>query len=474
MIAPTQSYELLYKLQFDCKRSIFVLYCSQKITQKGMVNLMETVRNGWVLSCPSVDGGVLCPGYYNAGAGLAEDLQSVTPEDSHMQIVTGVTEADFDAYLRKLSAAGLTLVQQTCQTPNRFADFVGGNTVFHISFFARTGEIRVVQDNVSLPVTAFSYETRGNQKTVFYQYGLYYDPLNRDDTGVTINCGMLYILRLSDNSLFMIDGGHMTQCSDEMMDGLWKFLHEITDTPMGGTIRIAAWYITHAHSDHLIGCAKLLNRHHDEIDLQRMMYNFPSYQVRPGGYDPDTDVMKRVVRQLYPQVPFLKPHTGQEITLSDLKIQVLYTHEDAVWTSDLSKFPHRDYNCTSTVLKLEIDGKSFLSLGDISQEAEAVIMMLSRREVWKGDMVQVAHHCFNFLNGLYDWIDAPVAVLPHNEYGAHTPDNVLKLSGVLNHVKDGEIYYAGLGTDGFQVEDGKFTHVYHADVIGGEYDHSGI
>ena len=435
---------------------------------------METGKNSWLLACPGVDGGVLCPGYYNAGAGLAEDLESVTPEDSHMQVVTGVTEVDFENYIQKLMAAGFSVVQRTRLGRNRFADLERDGKVFHVSFFARPGEIRVVQDNVSLPLTAFSYDTRGEKKTTLYQYGLYYDPLNRDDTGVTINCGMFYIVRLSDNSLFMIDGGHMTQCSDEMIEGLWRFLHEITDTPMGGTIRIAAWYITHAHSDHLIGCAKLLNRHHDRIDLQRMMYNFPSYQVRPGGYDPDTDLMKRVVRQFYPHVPFLKPHSGQEIQLSDLTIRVMYTHEDAVLASDLSRFPHRDYNCTSTVLRLEIDGLRFLSLGDISQEAEAVVMSLTEPADWKGDMVQVAHHCFNYLNGLYYWISAPMALMPHNYYGPHAPENLLKLGGVLNYVEDGQIYYEGEGTDGFQVTDGKFTHVYHADVVGREYDHSGI
>lgn len=435
---------------------------------------MEMKREGWVLDCPCVEAGTLCPGYYNAGAGLAEDLEHITSEDSHMQVVTGAAEPDFDAYLQKLADAGLEKGQQTRLGGNRFADFFHNGKVFHVSYFSRSGEIRVVQDNVSVPLTQFCYDTRGDRKTTLYQYGLYYDPLNRDDTGITINCGMLYILRLSDNSLFMIDGGHMTQCSDEAMDGLWNFLHQITGTPMGGTIRIAAWYITHAHSDHLMGCAKLLNRHHDEMDLQRMMFNFPSYQVRSGGYDPDTDVMKRVVRQFYPNVPFLKPHSGQEITLSDLTIQVYYTHEDAVWASDLTRFPHRDYNCTSTVLRLEIDGKTFLSLGDISQEAEAVIMNLTEPDMWKGDMVQVAHHCFNYLNGLYYWISAPMALLPHNYYGGHTPENVLKLATVLNYVRDDQLYYAGEGTDGFQVVDGGFVHVSHAGVIGREYDHSGI
>ena len=58
-------------------------------------------------------------------------------------------------------------------------------------------------------------------------------------TETTANCGMVYVIHLSDNSLFMIDGGYIYQCSNEMIEGLWKFLLRITNTPEDGTIRIA-------------------------------------------------------------------------------------------------------------------------------------------------------------------------------------------------------------------------------------------
>lgn len=433
------------------------------------------MKKEWQLSCPAPRTGVLAEGVYNAGAGLADDIFSTTFEDSYMQIVTAQSAADYEAYLEQLAKAGYTHGCRNQLGQNLYADYAKDGTVVHVSFVAATREVRITEDRCSTPLTDFSYETKGSEKTTLYQYGLYYDPQNRVVENTAVNCGMMYIVRLSDNSLFIVDGGHLYQCSEETIAGLWKFLHEITGTVDGETIRIAAWYITHAHGDHVTCCAKLLKKYHEQIDLQRMMYNFPSYQVRSAGYDDCTTAMKSVVRALYPKVPFLKLHTGQKITLSDVTIDVLYTHEDAVKAEDPTVFPLGDYNCTSSILRLEMDGKKVLFLGDTNVEAEAVLANISEPSVWKGDVVQVAHHCFNYLNTLYAWIAAPVALLPNSYFGANTPgDNEPKLRTILQYVKDNQIYYEGNATYGFQVQGDAFACVYEAPVVGGEYDGSGI
>lgn len=433
------------------------------------------MKNGWKLSCPVPATGVLAEGVYNAGAGLADDIFTATAEDSYMQILTEQGVADYEAYIELLKQAGYEQVGSNQLGDNLYADFAKDATVVHVSFVATAKELRVVEDKCSMSPKDFSYEKNGEAKTTIYQYGLYYDPLNRVVDNTAVNCGMLYVIKLSDNSLFMVDGGHLYQCTDEMIEALWKFLHEITQTPDGETIRIAAWYITHAHGDHVTACSKLLKRYHDKIDLQRMMYNFPSYQVRPGGYDDLTTIMKNVVRAWYPNVPFLKLHTGQKIQFADMTIDVLYTHEDAVKAENPTIYPLGDYNCTSSILRLDIEGKMVLMLGDANVEAEAIIAKTSQSSVWKGDLVQVAHHCFNYLNTLYPWIAAPVVFLPNSYYGAHTPgDNEPKLRTILAHVKNDQIYYEGEGTYGLQVQDDGFVCVYEAPVVGGEYDGSGI
>ena len=146
----------------------------------------------------------------------------------------------------------------------------------------RHAEIRVVEDSAYVSCKDFGYETKGAEQTILYQYGLYYDPDN-NVTDKTVNCGMLYIIKLSDNSLFMMDAGHIRQWNEEAMQGLWKFLHTITNTPDDGIIRIAGWYFTHAHDDHTDGCTKLLNRYHENIQLERVLFNFP-FRAYTGGY----------------------------------------------------------------------------------------------------------------------------------------------------------------------------------------------
>lgn len=439
-------------------------------------------RSDWVLACPSPMAGELLKGFYNSGSGLADDIDAETNEYSRMQIVTGVDEADYTAYLEQMKAEGYLQIMATKVDTSSFAEFTKDGLVYHVAYMANDGEIRVSEDRAGVPLSAFAYDTVGEKQTQIYQYGLYYDPENRVTT-TAVNCGMLYIVRLSDNSLVLVDSAHLYQGTNEMTDALVDFLHQLTDTQKGEKIKIAAWYMTHAHGDHVTVMAKLCNRYHDEIDLQRVMFNIPSYQVRSRGYDDNTTTVKAMMRKYYPDVKFLKIHTGQQFNLSDLFVEVLYTHEDAIGmtqfananeSGDTVRFDLRDYNCTSSVVRFTIDGKSVLLLGDISGEAEKVMAKNFSAEIWKSDVVQAAHHCFNYLNTLYPMIAAPIVFMPNSYYACHLPNNLPRLESMLQYVVDDQIYYESAATYGFVVEDGAFKLIYEAPVIGGEYDGSGI
>lgn len=72
--------------------------------------------------------------------------------------------------------------------------------------------------------------------------------------------------------------------------------------------------------------------------------------------------MKQTFNTYYPNCKFVKLHTGQSFTLQGIKFDVLFTHEDAVDTT--GKNVITDFNDTSTILKMLMDGKSFMLLGD--------------------------------------------------------------------------------------------------------------
>ena len=63
-------------------------------------------------------------------------------------------------------------------------------------------------------------------------------------------CESTKVIRLSDNSLILMDGGAKYQATKEGTGELMSFLREITGTSEGEKIRISSIIITHAHSDH--------------------------------------------------------------------------------------------------------------------------------------------------------------------------------------------------------------------------------
>lgn len=429
-------------------------------------------KKDWVLDCLAPTRGQLAEGFYNAGVMLADDRSGIIPESSRMQLIYNATEADFDAYVALLKASGANVYLERNLGNDKFLAFAQNGKYYHVSFLAKRGEIRVIEEVETTSLAEFGYDKKGDKKTVFYQYALYYDPEN-NVTDTTVNCGMLYVIKLSDNSLFMVDGGHIRQCSDEMMEGLWKFLLRITDTPEDGAIRIAGWYFTHAHDDHTDGCTKLLNHHHDRIALERVLFNFP-YCGYMGGYSTSIYGAFEAIAKYYPQVKVLKLHTGQEFTLADMKVEVFYAHEDLAERKDLDRVHFGDSNCMSSILKLTIDGKTIMMLGDTNVETEDMLKKYGDGSLWEADMVQVAHHCFNYLDTVYEWIHAPVAVVPNSHYGANRWDNIGKLAGVLKWVKDDQVYYEGSATYGFVATEKGFKQVETYPLIGGSYDFSGF
>lgn len=437
-----------------------------------MSNIKST-ENNWELSCPIADFGTIVDGYYNSGSGLADDTEVETNEFSVMKIIENATKDDFEKYTDKFAKIGYSLILDNTICDNLYRQYSDGEKIWHVSFIAPRCEVRVVEDVCGVSISDFAYSSEGDTKSVIYQYGLYYDKENRV-TDRAVNCGMLYIIRLCDNKLILVDGGHIFQASDKTISELLAFLHKITGTKDGETIRIAAWYLTHAHGDHVSGTAKLFNRYSEQIDLERVMYNFPSFQVRSAGYDKRTTIAKEIVRRLYPNTRFLKLHSGMKFDLANVSFEVFYTHEDAVSSETAMTYDLKDYNCTSTVLKLSFDGASVMLLGDISQAAEQIIAQNFDMSVLKSDVVQVAHHCINMLRVIYGLIKAPIAFMPNSYFGCHTENSLPRLEQVLKYVENDQIYYEETNTVGLAVEDGKFAVVYDEPAFCEEYDFSGF
>ena len=177
------------------------------------------------------------------------------------------------------------------------------------------------------------------------------------------------------------------------------------------------------------------------------------------------------VRKYYPDAKFRKLHAGDEFTLADTVFTVLQTHEDSIGTRGDELIG--SFNDMSTVLSVVFDGKKSLILGDIDERAEDLILSHYSEKTLKADAVQVAHHLFNYLDRLYDVIDADYAMVPQRSETKVNHDNP-KYSVVARTVKDTNFRFANDGTDGFEVDtvQNKIVWTLHQDPIGGVYDGS--
>lgn len=423
------------------------------------------------IKIPEYSGGITSPYIYNVGCGMKNDLEGVTDEDCFLRLVTGTDADEYRKYIKKLTDLGYTAVYENETAGNLYTE-LSGEQQLYVYYTASSNEVRIIADRCSSLLCNFSYTAKEESSdTQIYQYALFYDPRN-GHSPTTTNCGMLFIVRLADNSLYMYDGGDLLQCSDEVIDGMIKFLHRITGTEKGEKIRIAAWHISHAHNDHFDGCAKLINRCHDELKVERFMFNFPSSSVRRP--DSHYGIFKDIINKYCPDALFLKVHTGQRIRLANVIFEVLYTQDDAVRADDQNAYPLRDYNCTSAIIKMTAGENSVMWLGDTNIETENIVSKIYPPHIWKSDVVQVAHHCFNYLSTLYSYIAAPYAMLPNSYFGGHTPENLPKLADVLKFLSSPEnITYSDV-TTGFTFKDGKYVKILEEERVGKDYDFSGF
>lgn len=443
-------------------------------------------------SVPAYIGGKSASVLFNAGGMTADDRGGVTAEDCPMLLITETDGAEFSAYIDACVKAGFTVLFENENDAVRAVALSDGQVRLYAYLSRLAGEVRVIEERAGVPLPEISYAVRSDSSPEIVQYALYYDKRN-DHSPTTTNCGMLYIVKLADNSLFMIDGGHMLQNSAAWLAGLNSFLHEFTGVPEGGVIRIAGWYFTHAHDDHMAACVRLLRTYPGQYRIERILHNFPSYVDGPRGHSPDVFILKETLREFCPDAMCLKLHTGQKFTLANADFEVLFTFEDAVNVREeippytvnnydhpcaeqesvrqsMPRYMFRDFNCTSPILKMTVPGGSVMWLGDTNLETEALVSKTVPAAMWKADVVQVAHHCFNYLTTLYAWIDADWAMLPNSWFGGHTPENTPKLADVLEHLASPENIWYEDRTTGFRFEGGNYAVIFGKDRVGEDWD----
>ena len=199
--------------------------------------------------------------------------------------------------------------------------------------------------------------------------------------------GMCYVIRLEDGSFIVVDGGHAT---DKQADNLYKTLEKQAE---GKEVVIAAWIFTHAHEDHVGAFKKFTEKYHTMVTVESFIYNFPTEKAATANKvtSPKLDAITEAM-VIYPEAKTIIAHAGQVHYIRNAVVNILYTYD--------MMMPYKmvDYNASSVVFNVELEGSTILFLGDASGESDNVDGELSymadiySKDTLGANIVQATHH----------------------------------------------------------------------------------
>lgn len=413
-------------------------------------------------------------GDYGVSVCRRGDIVEAVPDDSFVadrpvrqRLVHGLSRDAFNRYIRRLESAGFEVVQTNDIECNHYEELAGKDGVLLCSHSSALNEARFIDDPLSCRIDRFGSSAPDNpEPTEFCQFALHYDtPVS----GVTMNCGMLYILKLPDRSFVLIDGGEYEQATDAALQEIIRIMRCMARVGDEETLRISAWICTHAHDDHVDVFTKFLRLYHDQISLERVIFNFPDYdrlELMPEAF-----ILLARLNAFFSDVLYLKAHAGQRFSLAGVDFEVLQTHEEG---------PHTDgdeviggLNDSSMVMKIGFDGVSVLITGDIGELAETRLLRRFSEKTLRVNAVQAAHHLVNRLDRLYALVSPELALIPSYHY--RKVRNPESFAALRRAVPEEKMYFAEDGSHIF-VSDGRGRLALSKCLppVGGPYDGSEI
>ena len=231
----------------------------------------------------------------------------------------------------------------------------------------------------------------------------------------SISEGMSYVIHLSDNTFFVIDGGWCDSNENEA-NKLYNVLASLAGE--GNDIVIAGWIFTHCHGDHIGTFNFFVNKYHDNVTINELLYNFPAdADIAASGSSymlndtPQRYVeFRRVISTYLQDTKFVKIHSGYKFYYADAEIEILQTLED-LYPRTVASY---DFNSSSTLFSVTLGGQKMMFLGDVS-DVGASRFTSAYSSALKSDIMQIAHHGLNHnstIKALYEKIDAEYILYP--------------------------------------------------------------
>ena len=341
-------------------------------------------------------------------------------QGSYTYVKNNSSKTDFDSLCKAAEANGFKKYTTNAIGNNAFATYVTQEQILHFMFFPNKGEIRTAVDK------------RGSGNDGFVLPGLSGDNRYTSTTKSLMTLvdiensswpgGMCLIFKLCDGRFVVVDSGVGGRDNDGSSSGwVYQSLKKHASDPKN--IKVAAWIITHIHSDHAGGLVDMargtynttLKKDNEQvrthnvmpkeckqyIKIDTMIYNQPKKNVdgRDGWMTEIINAfkVKNVVRA----------HPGQVFHYANCKI-TMYGSLDLVAEKKID-----NHNDESLSMMFEFNGKKFLVLGDAYPQNTAALATIYKENL-KADIVQTSHHGYDNTDAaqVYKYVQATMVMWP--------------------------------------------------------------
>ncbi len=348
------------------------------LISKGMKDGVLAITDKWnssdkveskVPGLPIFDGSVSMT--FDGGDGSTLVLYKDVSLETHEKFLSGIEALGYEHYVTNN-------IGDSC-----FYTYHNDESIMHVMYLPRVAETRVVIDTKEFTSLAGLeseniYET-GKSEMSFTQLGLEHPRAG--------NCqnGMGYILKLSDGSFVIVDGGHTRDMSyaDSAGDYLLDSLKMLADDP--NDIRVHTWFLSHIHNDHIGAFYDIARDTPNSIKVERLVYNAPNdTQLSGVGGGNLDDKVENAVKMLGIKT-VVKGHPGQVFYANEATFTI-YGSLDIVEPIKIDNI-----NESSMVMKMEFMGKTMIFLGDCHPNASLALTNAYGDDL-QSNFIQLSHH----------------------------------------------------------------------------------
>lgn len=325
-----------------------------------------------------------------------ELFAAFTCDDGEFEfIIDGTNEAEFNAYLSKLGAAGYTEVSRNKLSENTYVYFRESHGGMVYTYYTpKTERVSVVCGTDT--VKEINITDEAVCPMLLTQFGIIGEPGGM---------GMSYLIRLADSSFIIIDGGYNKDGKDvPMLLGELEKQNERSDK----RLIVRAWILTHAHADHYATMRAIATTYSGRLTVERLMYTRLGSDYQAVGDSPNVwDAVAGM--QAFAGLKHVKPQAGQVFKFPGCSMEILFTARDCFTNPYYVQY----LNDASMVFRINADcGTKILFTGDIMEDSGEIVAKLYG-DYLRSDILQICHHgYYGGSKAFYSAVSPTVAMWP--------------------------------------------------------------